>query len=138
MSFIGGLGCFYIPNFAYSTTTSVDSSGRTDGLSAANFTGITIMVIVYHGILWVGSRHLTWWLMMWYVISILFFFPLTTFLNDSVVSSGIHFSTFKFVMRSATYWLSTVLTSSIMLLAYYAVHVVWYQFLYPEFLPKQE
>jgi len=126
MSFVGGLASFYIPNFAFSTTTSVDSSGRTDGLSAATFTGITCMVVVYHGILWIGSRHLSKWLMMWYVIPFLLFFPITTFLNDSALKSGIYLSTFKFVMRSATYWLSMVLTSSIMLLTYYLVHVVWY------------
>lgn len=126
MSFVGAIALFYIPNFAYSTGTSVDSSGKTDGLYAANYTAVTIMVIVHHGIMWIGARHLSWWLMMWYVISILLFFPVTTFLNNSVLSSGIFMSTFQFVMQSATYWLSTVLTSSIMLLCYYAVHVVWY------------
>jgi len=84
------------------------------------------MVVVYHGILWIGSRHLSIWMMMWYVISFLLFFPITTFLNDSDVKSGIYLSTFKYVMRSATYWLSIVLGSSVMLLTYYAVHVVWY------------
>jgi hypothetical protein len=126
MSIAGAACCFYIPNFAYSTTTSVDSSGRTDGLSAATFTGITIMVVVYHGIVWIGSRHLSKWLIMWYIISFLLFFPLTTFLNDFALKSGVYRSTFKFVMRSATYWLSIVLTSSTMLLVYYGVHVVWY------------
>jgi hypothetical protein len=126
MSFIGGLISFYIPNFAYSTTTSVDSSGRTDGLSAASYAGITIMVVISHGILWIGSRHLSKWLMMWYVISFLLFFPITTYLNDSVLESGIYHSTFKYVMGSATYWLAIVLGSSVMLLTYYGVHVIWY------------
>ena len=94
MALVGAIGCFYIPNFAYSTGTSVDASGKTDGLYAANFTAVTIMVIVHHGIMWVGARHLSWWLMMWYVISILLFFPVTTFLNNSVLSSGIFMSTF--------------------------------------------
>lgn len=96
------------------------------------------MVISHHAILCIGSRSLSKFLIMMYVISFLLFFPLTTFLNNSALSSGIYLSTFKYVMRSATYWLSVVLTSSILVLTYYAVHVVWYQFLYPEFLPKQD
>jgi hypothetical protein len=131
MSIVGGAISFYIPNYAYSTATSVDSSGRTDGLSAATYTGITIIVVVYHGIVLIGSRHLSKWLIMMYIISFLLFFPITTFLNDTSVKSAIYLSTFKFVMRSATYWLSIVLASSTMLLVYYGVHVVWYQFLYP-------
>ena len=136
MSFLGAIAIFYIPNKAYSTGTSVDGSGKTDGLYAANYVAVTIMVVVHHGIMFLGARHLSWWLIMWYVISFLLFFPVTVFLNNVVLSSGIFLSTFQFVMQSATYWLSTVFCSSTMLLIYYIVHVVWYQILYPEFLPK--
>ena len=126
MSFLGAIAIFYIPNKAYSTGTSVDASGKTDGLYAANYVAVTIMVVVHHGIMVLGARHLSWWLIMWYVISFLLFFPVTVFLNNVVLSSGIFLSTFQFVMQSATYWLSTVLCSSTMLLIYYLVHFLWY------------
>ena len=88
-AYVAAIALFYIPNFAYSTGTSVDSSGRTDGLYAANFVAVTIMVVVHHGIMCIGARGLTWWLIMWYVISFLLFFPVTTWLNDGVPTSGI-------------------------------------------------
>jgi hypothetical protein len=134
LSFLGGIAIFYIPSFAYITTTSVDDSGKTDGLYAANYVAITIMVVVHHGIMWIGTHHFSLWLIIGYIISFLLFFPLTVFLNNLVLSSGIYLSTFQFVMRSATFWLSTVLTSSAVLLTYYGVHVFWYHFLYPEFI----
>jgi hypothetical protein len=92
MSFISSIALFYIPFYAYSTTTSVDSSGRTDGMYAASFTSQTIMVVAHHGFMWIGTRGRTWWLIMWYIISFLLFFPVTTFLNDVVLSSGIFLS----------------------------------------------
>jgi hypothetical protein len=138
MSFISSIALFYIPFYAYSTTTSVDSSGRTDGMYAASFTSHTIMVVAHHGFMWIGTRGRTWWLIMWYIISFLLFFPVTTFLNDVVLSSGIFLSTFNYVMQSATYWLAMVLTSSTMILIYYCIHVAWDLVLYPEYAPKQE
>jgi magnesium-transporting ATPase (P-type) len=138
MSFISSIALFYVPFYAYASTTSVDSSGKTDGLYASSFTSVTIMVVVHHGFMWIGTRGKSWWLIMWYVISFLLFFPVTTFLNNVIVSSGIFLSTFNYIMQSATYWLSLVLTSSTMILIYCGVHAVWDLNLYPEFLPKQE
>ncbi len=117
--------------------TSVDNSGRTDGLYAANYIALSIMVVSYLGIVIQGTRGITTRVLIGYLVSFLLFFPVTTFINDIALTSGIAHSTFTGVMRSATYWLCVVLVTSTILLVYYGVRVVWFQFLYPEFIPKK-
>jgi hypothetical protein len=85
----------------------------------------------------IATRNWTWWIFAWYIFSFLLYFPATVFLNNVTLSSGIFMGTFSEVMRTAPFWLSLVFTCSLLLLPYYAVHVIWYRFLYPEFLPNK-
>ena len=112
-------------------------NGKTDGLFAASFVSVAIMVIVHHGIMCLGTRNWTWWMVGWYVFSFFLYFPVTVYLNNIMLSSGVSMGTFSELMRSAPFWLSLVFTCSLILLPYYIVHVVWYRVLYTEFLPNK-
>lgn len=93
-------------------------NGKTDGLFAASFVAVAAMVLVHHGIMFLGTRNWTWWMAGWYAFSFLMYFPVTTFLNDITHESGIYRGTFSEVMKSAPFWLSLVLTTSVILLLY--------------------
>ena len=94
------------------------------------------MVVVHHGMMCIATRNWTWWMAGWFAFSFLLYFPATVYLNNIMLDSGIFMSTFSEVMRTAPFWLSLVFTSSLLILPYYVVHVVWYRILYPDFLPK--
>jgi hypothetical protein len=85
----------------------------------------------------IGLRSFTWWMVMWYLISFLFFFPVTVYFNN-VAPSQMNATTFSDIMRGAPFWLSLTFVCGLILLPYYAVHCIWYRFLYPEFLPADK
>ena len=135
-SFVSCAALYFIPQYAFNGETAWN--GKTDGLYAASYASVSIMVIVHHGIMCIATRNWTWWMVSWYAFSFLLYFPVTVYLNNLMLDSGIYMGTFSEVMRTAPFWLSLVFTSSLLLLPYYVVHVVWYRFLYPEFLPNSK
>jgi len=132
-SFVSCIVIYFIPQYAFNEEMAWN--GKKDGLYAASFVSVSIMVIVHHGILCIATRNFTWWIAAWYILSFFLYFPVTVFLNNVTLTAGIFMGTFSEVMRSAPFWLSLVLSSALLLLPYYVVHVVWYRLIYPQYLP---
>lgn len=134
-SFVSSAAIYFIPQYAFNEATA--GHGKFDGIYASTFVSVAIMVIVHHGIMCIGTRNWTWWMVGWYFLSFFLYFPVTVYLYNISRSSGAYRGTFKELMRSAPFWLSLVFTCSVILLPYYIVHVVWYRVLYIKFLPNK-
>ena len=73
-----------------------------------------------------------------YIISIFLFFPVGVYMDNADNTGPTYLTDFGEINHAQPFWLSMTFTCSLIVLPYYAVHTIWYAYLYPQFLPKED
>jgi hypothetical protein len=123
----------FIPMHVYEFAI-VDIHGHTEGKWVIGFMNFSLLVILIHAIVYLGTRNYNLSTIIPHIISPMLYFPFILTFNNFSKNAHLYMDIYATVYKQPHYWLTLFICAGIVLVPYYLVRSVYFLFIYPKFI----